>query len=79
MQMTTSTLILIALPLLVLQFGLMIAAIISIVRKKVPGNDKMLWILVSVLASTIGPIIYFIIGSAKLDEKAAQLDDGEDD
>ena len=73
-----SGLILIILPLIALQFGLMIAAICSIVRKKVPGSDKTPWILIVVLVGTIGSIIYFVLGSSKLDEKAARLEDMRD-
>ena len=71
-------LIWIILPLFILQFGLMIAAICSIVRKKVPGSDKTPWILIVVFVGTIGSIIYFIVGSSKLDEKAARLEDMRD-
>jgi hypothetical protein len=62
-------------PLLLLQFGLMIAGVISIVRKPVQGNERVLWLLLVVLVSLIGPIIYFAVGSGKLDELAAQQED----
>jgi len=68
--------LLVAIPAAILQMVLMIAAIISLVRKPTPfDNEKILWLLLIVLVSTIGPIIYFVIGSAKLDEKAARMED----
>lgn len=51
------------LPLIVIQFVLMIAALIDLSkRKNVTGNNKLLWALIIVFINTIGPIIYFIIG-----------------
>jgi len=69
------TFILLMIPVTILQTVLMIAAVISAARKKVPGRDKVLWILLIVMVNIIGPIIYFAIGSTKLDEKAAMLED----
>jgi len=50
-------------PLALIQLGLMVAALIHILRHKTyrTGN-RVLWILVSVLVNTIGPILYFAIG-----------------
>ncbi|MCL2216572.1 MAG: PLDc N-terminal domain-containing protein [Defluviitaleaceae bacterium] len=72
----TRTVLLIVLPIALLQFGLMIAAIVSLVRKPpVPDSDKILWLLLIILLGLIGPILYFVIGSNQLDEKAARLAD----
>ena len=60
--------------LAIIQFLLMIFAIISIMRKQVPASDKLLWLLLVLLINIIGPIIYFAIGSSKLDDKAASLE-----
>ena len=50
-------------PLLVFQLSLTVAALISIGRrgdtKKLP---KMAWIVIVILLSIVGPIIYFMIG-----------------
>jgi len=71
--------LLVGIPLLALQLILMITALVSLIRKPpVPGNDKILWLLVILLISTIGPIIYFAIGSSKMDEKAAQYEDEQE-
>ena len=70
------TILLISIPLTVIQLVLMIAAIVSLVRKpNLPSNDKILWVLIIVLINLIGPIIYFAIGSNHLDEKLAKLED----
>jgi len=50
-------------PLLVLELGLMIFALVNIVkRKRVRGGSKALWIIIVVLFQLIGPIIYFAFG-----------------
>jgi len=50
-------------PLAAIQLGLMIAALIHILRHKTyrVGN-RALWIVISVCINTIGPILYFAIG-----------------
>jgi hypothetical protein len=50
-------------PLAIIQLGLMLAAIIHIVRHDTfRFGNKLLWILISVLINTIGPVLYFVIG-----------------
>ena len=71
MIMTTG-LAMIIIPLLIIQLILMITALVSVVKKEVPGQDKLLWILLIIFVSTIGPILYFAIGSNMLDQKASQ-------
>ena len=61
----------------VIQLVLLITAIISLMRKRVPQGDKVLWMLLILLVNIIGPIIYFAIGSSKLDDKAASLENEE--
>ena len=65
---------LLILPLAILQFALMIAAVISIVKKPVTGNSKIIWLLIVLLISIIGPIIYFAIGSNKLDSEISEAE-----
>lgn len=51
-------------PLVIIQLGLMIAAVIDLARRpeeQVKGS-KILWVLVIVLVNFIGPIIYFVVG-----------------
>ena len=63
-------------PLALLQFVLFLAALVSVLRKPVTGTEKLPWILL-LFVNIIGPILYFVIGSGKLDEKAARRGDGE--
>ncbi|WP_425467625.1 PLD nuclease N-terminal domain-containing protein [Psychrobacillus soli] len=50
------------LPLVVIQFILMLVAIIDLIRVSNTNGPKWLWALIIVLGNLIGPIIYFIIG-----------------
>ena len=50
-------------PLFLLEVGLLVAAIVNIAtRKRVRGGNKAVWIIIVVLISFIGPIIYFAFG-----------------
>jgi len=69
------TILMIAIPVLALQFILLISAVISIAKKQAPTNDKALWICIAVLVNIIGPIVYFAVGSNILDQKAAALEE----
>jgi len=73
------TILLIALPVVVIQLILLLSAVISIAKKRVPTNDKVLWICISAFVNLIGPIVYFAIGSGILDQKAAANEDEEND
>lgn len=49
-------------PLIVIQFILMVVALLDL-RKQVETNGpKIVWLFVIILGNTIGPIIYFIFG-----------------
>ncbi len=50
-------------PVFLLEVGLMVFALIDVVRRKrVRGDSKVLWIIIIVLVNLIGPIIYLLIG-----------------
>ena len=51
-------------PIVVIQFGLMLAAIIDLEReeRRVRGRSKLVWVLVIVFVNVIGPIVYFLAG-----------------
>jgi len=49
-------------PLFILQFILIIAALIDLARREQTRGPKWVWVLVILFVSTIGPIIYFIAG-----------------
>ena len=64
------------LPLIVLQYGFMVFAIIDIAKKKATKNlSPLIWILISVVFNNlgIGSILYFILGRAD----AAVIDDDD--
>lgn len=55
-------------PIAVLQLSLMLAALISILRhKQYKAGNRALWLIISLLVSIIGPILYFVLG--KTDEE----------
>jgi len=50
-------------PLAVIQVGLMVAALIHIfTHKHYRFGNRVLWVVISVVINTIGPILYFVIG-----------------
>jgi hypothetical protein len=51
-------------PIVVIQLGLMIAALYDLEReeRRVRGGSKLVWALVIVFVNVIGPIIYFVAG-----------------
>jgi hypothetical protein len=51
-------------PIVVIQLGLMIAALIDLERdeRRVRGGSKLVWALVIVFVNVIGPILYFVAG-----------------
>ena len=53
---------LLILPLIIIQFTLIVVAIIDLVRVKDTNGPKWLWALIIILGNLIGPIIYFIVG-----------------
>ena len=63
--MDTTTLILALLPLVLISLVLEIFALVDLIRrdpKNVRGQKKWVWVLIIVLVSTIGSIIYLIVG-----------------
>ena len=50
-------------PIALLQFGLMIAAVIHILRSKTYRvGSRPVWLVVSIIIGIIGPVLYFVIG-----------------
>ncbi len=50
-------------PLFLIEIGLMVIALLDIVRReRVRGGNKVVWILVVVLIGVIGPIAYLLFG-----------------
>lgn len=49
-------------PVLIIQLGLMLTALIDLIRREHTRGPKWIWVLVIVLVNYIGPIIYFVAG-----------------
>ena len=51
-------------PILVIQLGLMIAALYDLEKSErtVRGGSKLVWVLVIVFLNIVGPIVYFVAG-----------------
>ena len=49
-------------PIIVIQLGLMIAALVDLVRRPNANGPKWMWVLIIMLVNIIGPIIYFVVG-----------------
>ena len=62
--MDTGTLIAVLAPLIILQLVLMVVALYDLTRpnRRVRGDSKVVWALIVIFASTIGPILYFLAG-----------------
>ena len=49
-------------PIALLQLGLMIAALVDVIRRERTKGPKWVWIIVVVVFNLLGPIAYFIFG-----------------
>ena len=60
----TPTTVLLLIPLVVVQFGLLILAIVDLLRddRAVRGGNKGVWAVIIVFVSLLGPILYFLVG-----------------
>jgi uncharacterized membrane protein len=63
-SMPTEQLILLIAPIVLIQLALMIVALVDLERdeRKVRGGRKVVWALIIVFVSIIGPILYFTVG-----------------
>ena len=52
----------ILIPIAALQLGLMIYAVVDLVRRKQTKGPKWMWALIIVLVNLIGPVVYLIVG-----------------
>jgi hypothetical protein len=54
----------ILIPILVIQLGLLVWALYDLTRpgRKVKGDSKVVWALIIIFISFIGPILYFLVG-----------------
>jgi len=60
----TNQILLVAIPLILVQFGLLFFAIVDLLKpeRRVRGDSKALWAVVIVFANILGPLIYFFVG-----------------
>ncbi len=56
--------LLLLVPLVVVQFGLLILAVVDLLRddRRVRGGNKGVWAVIIVFVSLLGPILYFLVG-----------------
>ena len=54
-------------PLAILQYSLMVWALVSLLRTKAPPKhlQRWVWVLIIVLVSTIGPILFLALGRSQ--------------
>ncbi len=53
--------------LVVVQVGLAVAALVSLIRTPGPiAGEKLVWLLVALLVNMLGPLLYFAIGRSRL-------------
>lgn len=52
-------------PIIVIQLILMGTALVDLIRSEETNGPKLLWVLLIIFVSMIGPILYFVIGRKK--------------
>ena len=62
--LTIEQILLLLAPVIVIQLGLMIVALIDLERdeRRVRGDNKLVWALIIIFVNIIGPILYFVVG-----------------
>ena len=63
-DLKTEQVIALLLPLVVIQLGLIVAALYDLEKEErhVRGGSKLVWVLIIVFVNVIGPIVYFTAG-----------------
>jgi phospholipase D-like protein len=49
-------------PVILLELALLVAALVDLARRERTRGPKWVWLLVILLVSVIGPIVYFTVG-----------------
>lgn len=49
-------------PVFVVQLGLLIFALVDLLKREKTNGPKWLWVIIIVFVNMIGPIVYFIVG-----------------
>ncbi|MDI6698970.1 MAG: PLD nuclease N-terminal domain-containing protein [Candidatus Saccharicenans sp.] len=48
--------------LVLVSIPLFLIALIDVLKREFPGNDRLIWILVIIFFPLLGPILYLVIG-----------------
>jgi Phospholipase_D-nuclease N-terminal len=64
MNADLSGILLLVIPILVIQLGLLVWALYDLTRpdRRVKGDSKVVWALIIIFINIIGPILYFLVG-----------------
>ena len=62
--MTNTQIVLLLLPVILIELGLIVFALGDLLRpeRHVRGDSKLMWGLIIVFISLLGPIVYFVVG-----------------
>ena len=62
--LTTGQILALLAPIVVIQLGLMIAALYDLEKedRRVRGGSKLVWVLIIVFLNLFGPLAYFFVG-----------------
>jgi phospholipase D-like protein len=60
----TEQVIALLIPIIIIQLGLMIAALVDLEHeeRRVRGGSKLIWAVIIVFVNLVGPILYFVAG-----------------
>jgi hypothetical protein len=63
-DLSTTQIVALLAPIVVIQLGLMIAALYDLEKeeRRVRGGSKLVWVLIIVFINLIGPLVYFFVG-----------------
>ncbi len=64
MNLDVGSFLAILIPIVLIQLGLLVLALYDLTRptRRVKGDSKVVWALIIIFVSFIGPILYFLVG-----------------
>ena len=60
MELDWTKILMLVIPILIIQLGMQIYALVDLVRQPTVKGQKWVWALVIILGEILGPIIYFV-------------------
>jgi hypothetical protein len=60
--------LLLLIPILLLEWGLLIVALVDLIRRRRTRGPKWVWALVIIFIQIFGPIVYLIFGREEVEE-----------